>query len=245
MKVNFLFLIKFGVNLFSIVLSFYLLYEDFEMFLSKPTYTSDNEEFIQPENFPGIFLCPLPAYNLSQLNKHGYTSSFTYITGRVDDKSKISWSGNISDEVEKVADEVVMLKSIKDCPGLHIRFHRIQKYTEVKFELAYSGNPPSQCCRAIIPENSKEESVITINVYYLLKKNPNIEGFQIFLSNQESFHKLKMHQFNTNGIILKTFKKDSGYKVFKVRIHDHIHLEEDSKIQCKNYKKKTDYAEVI
>ena len=49
-------------------------------------------------------------------------------------------------------------------------------------------------------------------------------------------------QFNTNGILLKAYKNKPGYKVFRTRIHDHIRLEEDPNISCKDYKNKIEYS---
>ena len=241
---NLLFIFKQSIYILSVVLSSYLLYDDFNLFLSKPTYSSADERILEPENFPGIFLCPLPAYNLSQLQRHGYKSSYNYVIGRMKKKELLNWSGNESFEIEKVANDIAMIKTIKDCPNLTIKYKTIKKYDRVKYELAKSGNPPGQCCRAIIPENAKKDSLKSMYFFIHLSRNPNIEGFQMFLSNQESFHKFKMLQFNTNGILLKAVRKKPGYKVFKIKIHDHVRLEEDPKIQCRNYMYKSDYSKV-
>ena len=243
MKVKLLFIFKQSINILSIVLSSYLLYDEFNLFLSKPTYSSADERILEPENFPGIFLCPLPAYNLSQLQKHGYKSSYTYVTGATNERFN-TWSGNGSAKIEEVANDIAMIKTVKDCPSLTIKYKTIKKYDAVKFELAKSGNPPGQCCRAIIPENAKKDSLKSMYFFIHLSRNPNIEGFQMFLSNMESFHKFKMLQFNTNGILLKAVRNKPGYKVFKIRIHDHIRLEEDPKIQCRNYINMNDYSKV-
>ena len=234
---------KLSINILSVVLSSHLLYDDFNLFLSKPTYSSDNERNLKPENFPGIFLCSMPAYNYSELKRHGYLTMFNYTMGLMKNNKIAAWSGNGSVEIEKVANDIAMIKTVKDCPNLRVKytFKKI-KLDRVKFELAYSGNPPGQCCRAIIPENAKDHSAITFIFDVTLSKNPDIEGFQIFLSNQESFHKFNMLQFNTNGILLKAYKNKPGYKVFRTRIHDHIRLEEDPNISCKDYKNKIEYS---
>ena len=67
----------------------------------------------------------------------------------------------------------------------------------------------------------------------------------MFISSQESSHRMKMLQFNTNGILLKTFHKNPGYTIFNIRIYEHLRLDDDPKIQCKNYMKPKDYAEVV
>ena len=67
----------------------------------------------------------------------------------------------------------------------------------------------------------------------------------MFISSQESSHRMKMLQFNTNGILLKTFHKNPGYTIFNIRIYEHLRLDDDPKIQCKNYMKPKEYAEVV
>ena len=246
MEINFQFItiLKININILSIVFSLYLLYDDFILFFSKPTFSSDNERILKPENFPGIFVCPMPAYNMSQLKRHGYMTSYHYIMGNIKNENYRTWAGNGSVEIDKVANDVAMIKGVNDCPSLTVMYSAIKKDDRVKFELAYTGSPPGLCCRAIIPENANEDSVETLIFHVPLSMNPNMEGFQIFLSNQESFHKFKMLEFNTNGILLKAYQKKPGDTIFRIKIHDHIRLEEDPKIQCKVYQKKLDYSKV-
>ena len=84
----------------------------------------------------------------------------------------------------------------------------------------------------------------SITTKVTIEKNTMIEAFQMFMSSQESSHRLKMLQFNTNGVLIKATRKNPGYKVFNLKIHEHLRLENDPKVQCRNYQNPRDFIEV-
>ena len=64
------------INISSIVLTLFLLYEDFHLFLTKPTYSSISNRKLQPVHFPEITLCPFPSFDEDQLGKSLFTNIF-------------------------------------------------------------------------------------------------------------------------------------------------------------------------
>ena len=62
-KQIFSFIYKYTMYMISIVCTSYLLYKDIYLFTSKPTFTSDSEQMLKPNNFPNILLCPLFSCN--------------------------------------------------------------------------------------------------------------------------------------------------------------------------------------
>ena len=64
------------INISSIVLTSFLLYEDFHLFLTKPTYSSISNRKLQPVHFPEITLCPFPSFDEDQLGKSLFTNIF-------------------------------------------------------------------------------------------------------------------------------------------------------------------------
>ena len=87
------FLFKNSINITSAVLTFYLLYEDFQLFFSKPTYTSNSESKLQPKNFPSIILCPFPTFDQEELLKIGYEDGYDYAKGKIEGSNLNSWIG--------------------------------------------------------------------------------------------------------------------------------------------------------
>ena len=77
------FLLKLGIDFLAASLSSYLLFEDFNLYLAKPTYSSKSVQKLNYEHFPNIFICPFPSYDMKVLLKNGYLNDYDYIKGRV------------------------------------------------------------------------------------------------------------------------------------------------------------------
>ena len=67
---------------------------------------------------------------------------------------------------------------------------------------------------------------------------PQVEGFQMFFSSQESSHIQKLNK-------IKTSKNDFGYAMYNVKLNEDIQLEDDPKTNCNNYKEKRGYAKCL
>ena len=72
-------------------------------------------------------MCPMPAYNLSQLKRYGYMTSYHYIMGNINNKNYRTWAGNGSVEIDKVANDVAMIKAVNDCPNLTVEYSKRNK----------------------------------------------------------------------------------------------------------------------
>ena len=76
----------------------------------------------------------------------------------------------------------------------------------------------------------------------MLKKNlPLVEGFQILLSDRESANIYHRKKFNIDGVELKSSVKELGYKLYDLKIHKEIYLENNEKFQCSNYPSHGEY----
>ena len=242
LKINLISVLKNIINISSIILFLYILSEDIILFLSKPTYTSNLIENWEPRHFPDIVLCPFPAVDLDQLMKHGYRSFNEYFKGNIDDSQDGGWSGNSTASIEKVTDDISILKSEKDCPVL--LDDKTYKPLNLNFVLSKQVFPYGRCCRAVIQEYNDKTQKMFFRIKF--KENiPQVNGFQMFFSSQESSHIQKLNKFNTFGNYLKTSKNDSGYAMYNVKLHEDIQLEDDPKTNCKNYQDKRGYAKCL
>ena len=78
----------------------------------------------------------------------------------------------------------------------------------------------------------------------MLEENiPLVEGFQVYLSDQESANAFHRKKFNIEGVELRANVKDLGYIQYGLKIHKEIYLENNEKYSCKNYQI-NDYNEV-
>ena len=153
--------------MFSIICTSYLLYVDIYLFLSKPTYSSDSEQKLQPKNFPNILLCPFPSFDLSQLQKHGYSEGYEYCKGNIQGSMSRGWCGNATKSVEEVIQNIALLKSTNDCPKMKAFFEKDinidwidWKDEKVDFEMTKLLHPHGRCCQAKIPPKAKKSHVI-------------------------------------------------------------------------------------
>ena len=161
-------ILKFKIYMVSIIFTFYLLYEDILLFLSKPTYSSNSQVTLQPKDYPNILLCPFPSFDISQLNKYGYSEAYTYCKGDLKGEGDYSggWSGNSSTCIEDVIQDISVLKSIENCPKMEAIFTEPHlewkdwKFEKIDFEITNLMYPHGKCCQAKIPEKAKKSYVM-------------------------------------------------------------------------------------
>ena len=72
-----------------------------------------------------------------------------------------------------------------------------------------------------------------------------MEGFQVFLSDQESANAYFRDKFKVEGVELESDNNALGYIVYKLKIYKDIFLENNKKFSCKNYWYTGDYNRVI
>ena len=236
------------INIVASVISAYLLYDEIYLFISKPTYSSKSNEKLQPKHFPDFFLCPIPAFDLDNLKKHGYSSSYNFMKGKFHNGDKVkSWKGNSTDTHEKILDDISVLKSIKDCPYFSVMFkHNFKtKYVFASFTLTSPVFPHGRCCKVFMNEEETTSPVLRAAFGVKVNENfPSIEGFRLFMVSVESSHILKMGNFNKNRMELKVTLIETGYEYYKINIKEEYDLKEDPKVSCENYPTRNGYGQV-
>ena len=172
--------------------------------------------------------------------------SFYYFMGNIKNSTQKGWSGLFNKSVTNLTDNISKLKKVEDCPQVYALFENSNlQHDKVFFTLTRHSNPHGRCCKAIIPDKANESSLMSFYVKIMTKNNlPKVAGFQLLLSSQKTYHKDKLSQFNTNGITLKIYVEKPGYALYRVKLHEEFQLEEDPKINCRNYDSPNDYEKV-
>ena len=71
-----------------------------------------------------------------------------------------------------------------------------------------------------------------------------MEGFQVFLSDQESANAYFRDKFKVEGVELESDNNALGYIIYKLKIYKDIFLENNKKFSCKKYQYNGDYNRV-
>ena len=100
--------------LFTLMASYLIIKEMYTFLVLKPTYTSETKRNIKLEDFPNIILCPQPPIDVNAAKARGYYNFQSYFVGSGVDLH--GWSGNTSESVQKIIDEISTLKSVEYCP---------------------------------------------------------------------------------------------------------------------------------
>ena len=246
-----MFLFKLGIDILATVLSSYLLFEDFKLYLSKPTYSSNSIETLNSKHFPDIFICPFPSYELKVLLRNGYLNNYDYIKGDIINTKLRGWHGNQNDTVENIYKNISIIKSPKDCPEIRAKLEDQEKNeydVYASFNITNPVYPNGRCCKASFPKAEMNSRLLKIYSEMKLDNVSNlslVKGFQMFLMSNTKSHSSKLNSFNTNGIYMKTWAKESSYQIFKIKINQEVQLQEDFKAHCQNYVEINDYDKVV
>ena len=241
------FLLKLGIDFLAASLSSYLLFEDFNLYLAKPTYSSKSVQKLNYEHFPNIFICPFPSYDMKLLLKNGYLNDYDYIKGEIMNKKLRGWLGNQNYTVKNIYNNISILKSTKDCPDLRAKLEDTENNVydvHASYNITNPVYPNGRCCKASFPE--AEENSRLLKIYFELKfeNESSLEGFQMFLLSKTKSHYSKLDSFNTNGIYMKAWAKESNYQIYKIIINQE-NIEEDFNAHCQNYEGINNYEKVI
>ena len=240
-------LFKQCVNILATVISACLLYDDLCLFFSKPTYSSKFNIKLQSRHLPDFFICPIPAFDQLELQKHGYKTSYNFMKGQIryTKASFKSWIGNSSDADETTLDDISLIKSVKDCPRFFVMFEEKIKHTFASFTLTTPVFPHGRCCKVFLHKNQTNSPIVRVGIVVKLNKNNTLlKGFRLFLSSKEESHHLKLGNCNKNGIDMKAILNETGMKYYSVKILEEFDLQEDPKVSCKNYDNRYGYGKV-
>ena len=133
-----------------IIFTVILLYQDFLLFRSLNTNTSNFKQKMGPGDFPSILVCPTPAFDIFKLRKYGYHHSFDYARGKIQHSKVIGWTGQSNLPPGEVMANVSVLKTASDCPHVKVYYEKYRgEYIdeEVDVELTRSFHPHGKCCR--------------------------------------------------------------------------------------------------
>ena len=223
----------------------------------KPTYTSNEKRRLSAEDFPEIILCPEPSIYTDAVESRGYADQAAYFMGmNTSDLTQIGWVGNRSEDVEKVSQEVSVLKSIKDCPSgdeSYISYGGKAKSLAsiidfVEFNLTKALTPYHRCCRVIPPERSRTYPVFTIQFGWPAAVD-NEGSFKVFMADRLTASFFDLHKAVMLGdkIVSGTdsHKMNNGLMNYKVKIIEDAKLEGDPKYPCIDYNIHGEYAKCV
>ena len=115
--------------IFFILASLLIVGEFYVYVVEKPTYTSTMKREFVTEDIPEMLLCPHPAIDIDAANSKGYIRASEYFRGinhqQLLDRMEFGWSGNKSETVQKVSQDIATLKKVGDCPpmGKKVKFN--------------------------------------------------------------------------------------------------------------------------
>ena len=171
--------IKHIINILGLILSSVLLFGEFKYYLSRPTYSSNNQEKIKPENFPDMLICPFPAFDLEKLAHYGYRSTYHFKIGQLLDGSDfVGWNGNSSSPVEKVIQDISLLESREDCPEVTAMFED-SKDVNLTLSLSSFVITHGRCCQPVVPTEAGilKLELLLISVQRKIMKGKKFHSF--------------------------------------------------------------------
>jgi hypothetical protein len=140
-------------------LTLYLIHKEFQVFLTKPTFTSRTNEYLKPNLKPDIIICPQPGFDQKALAQHGYFNSFQYSMGLYVSGSKMWWNLNSKIGPIKLIEEISTIKrsSVYPVSWLKIKYENEFEYLYVNYTFTRTIHPYGRCLRIIMPERAKME----------------------------------------------------------------------------------------
>ena len=120
-------------------------------------YNLQNKEITGTKNYPDIILCPFPAYNQDSLESHGYSNSFEFAQGINVEKKLVGWAG-LGRDVRATLDNISIINHSNLCPSTVAVFLDQKgkvKEKKLQMKLTRAFFPTGRCCRAIVPEISR------------------------------------------------------------------------------------------
>ena len=187
-----------------IIFASYLIFEEFYKYLVlRPTYTTNKKRFLGFEDFPEIILCPQPVIDVVAAKSRGYGRGVeVFFMGILEEgwNNTVTWSGNASEEVRKVYEEISILKSVGDCPfgdESIFWFKNDNKWIQefVSFKLSRALFPFHTCCKVINPHNNSQNNPINgLQISFSVKNKP-FESLKVFMADQltSTFYDLHCH----------------------------------------------------
>ena len=233
------------------LLTVVLLYDELLIFfIERPTMASIAKTALKPTNFPSIYICASRGFNQTELSKLGYEHGYKYSRGFPNGKQFLGWSGNQSDlSQDEVGVKISSIRTTEDCPMVVAIFKVDNKKVKrtLVLELTRGLYPSGRCCAAQIPPEAAQYPVYEIDVLLDNRNiiNQNIRGFKILLSDQTSSSIFQLHKFNMEGSPLEVAMEEGGYRKYRLKMFEEIHLEDDPKFPCRKYQLAGEYDQCL
>ena len=160
----------------------------------------------------------------------------------------MTWSGNASEEVRKVYEEISVLKSVKDCPfgdESIFWFKNDDKWIQefVSFKLSKALFPFHTCCKVINPQNNTQNNPINgLQISFSVKNKP-FESLKVFMADQltSSFYDLHKRYVLDDDLV----SSSNGIMNYKVKVLEIENLQGDPENLCINYMSKDVYGKCL
>lgn len=220
------------------ILTGYLLYIEMATYLLTPTHTTYYTKQLEPSDFPDITICPYPAYNITNLKKHGYKTAYEYTSGMIaDNREKVSWGGIHNETTEKILEDVSIFKESEDCP------YTSALGQEVNLTLNKATHPIGRCCSALAPVIEDKQAL----QYFIVAPKDHLKHveYRVFLKDKSSAFYALTGRANMIGDNIVASQSISGTSVFDVKVSNHLLLENDPKVNCVNYKETSGYSNCL
>ena len=231
------------------ILASYLIFEEFYTFLVvKPTYNTNTKRKMGTEDFPDMILCPDPPIDMAATNSKGYEGVQEYFMGIGPDFFKVlehmGWIGNKSEDINKVSEDISILKSSWDCPMGNESYFWYQDSKSLTFELielelAKALYPNHICCKVVLPEFSPMYPVFGLQIGFSGKGS-----FKLFMADQLTASYFDQHKPIMLGDKIVS-NAGKGYMNYKVQIMEEVKLENDPAYHCIDYRVEGEYARCI
>ena len=171
------------------------------------------------------------------------------LKGHIEGTDFRGWSGNNSNSApEDVIQNISIIRTVEDCPLTSVLFQDNEnrnKWVNLPFKLTSVLHRLGRCCQAFIPEESYHKIIVGLLVkVYLNHQNSSVNGFQLYLSDQQSATVFHRNKFNVEGVDLEAGVKNLGYIIYDLKIYKEINIENNGKYTCKTYQKFGDYNRV-
>ena len=107
------------VRILLTIFTLFLIYEELVVYISIPVHTTKYKKSFSSDQFPDIFVCHIPGFNLHQLRRHGYRGSNAFMFG--EHQSQRGWIGNGTEaSTEEIIRDISNIPSIDKCPPVFL-----------------------------------------------------------------------------------------------------------------------------
>ena len=236
-----------------IFLTGFVLFEELVVFLfDKPTLTTVVKTEMTPEHFPEVLVCPDPPIDLSLVLPRGYQDGYHYqlgITGNDTNYQAYLWSGNRSENVEKIVNEITLLQSEEDCPMTVVWWNENEKlgFEVVNVSLTRALFPNHRCCRVLMSDNLRSKVIKGIEVRYEQEKYRGklLDTWKMLMFDRNVYSVFQQNTETIFGDSITSSLGTQGTNYYKAKIKQEIYLEDSPQYPCIDYQEAGEYDQCL